>query len=316
MSGKGDAGGEGERASAVRVSAVISSWNKKEDLRQNLEAIRKQTRPFDEVVLVDNRSTDGSIEMVRGQYPFVKLIVMPHSNYGACETFNIGFACAAGELVAILDDDVVLPPTWVATMMAKMEEEDETTAILSSKVVEPGMPDEFKNHPEVNSERYMSTFRGCASMARSHLLEKAGYYDERFFIYGNERDLAARIFNLGCRIKQVPSPEVLHKTPFGMKMGKRSLYFHVRNLWWYLFKHCSVGSILVFFWRQVTSPLRKERDLPTDSVGAIGGLKNITQTPWGLFVALKATLAAFAGLPRCLRQRRVCKAPDFRLPGE
>ena len=154
-------------------------------------------------------------------------------------------------------------------------------------------------------------------MARSDILERAGYYDERFFIYGNERDLSARIMNLGYRLKQVPSIEVLHKTPFGMKMGKRSLYYHVRNLWWYLFKHCSVGSILRFFFRQATAPFhRGSGKFPIDSVGAIGGLKNITQTRGGLLVAVRATLAAFAGLPHCLKHRRVCRAPDFRLPGE
>lgn len=300
----------------VRVSAVISSWNKIEDLRQNLDAIAVQERPFDQVVVVDNRSTDGSIEMVREKYPWAQLVVMPHSNYGACETFNIGFACANGEFTAILDDDVILPPHWVKTMLEKFSTEEDSTAILSSKVVEPGMPDEFRNDPEVNRERFMATFRGCASMARTDRLEEAGYYDEKFFIYGNERDLSARIMNLGCRIKQFPTLEVLHKTPFGMKMGKRSLYYHVRNLWWYLFKNCSVASIFVFFFRQLTGPFRSQENLPKDSVGAIGGMKNITGTPGGVWIAMRATFAAFAGLPYCLKNRKVCKAPDFRLPGE
>ncbi len=303
-------------SSGVTLSAVISSWNKRDDLKANLEGIKKQTRPFDQVVVVDNRSSDGSIEMVRKDFPFANLVVMPHSNYGACETFNIGFACASGDLVAILDDDVVLPPNWAEVMEKRFAGEEETTAILSSKVVEPGMPEEFKNHPEVNRERFMATFRGCASMARRDILEKAGYYDERFFIYGNERDLSARVMNLGCRIKQIPELEVLHSTPFGMKMGKRSLYFHVRNLWWYLFKHCSIGAIFTFFVRQFTSPFRKKTEPIADSVGSIGGIKNITQTRFGLWIAVKATLAAFWGLPYCLKQRKVCKAPDFRLPGE
>ena len=83
--------------------------------------------------------------------------------------------------------------------MAKFRSEPETTAMLSTKVVEPEMPESFRNHPEVNQERYMATFRGCGSVGRRDVLARAGWYDERFFIYGNERDLAARVLNLGYR---------------------------------------------------------------------------------------------------------------------
>jgi len=54
----------------------------------------------------------------------------------------------------------------------------------------------------VNAERYMSTFRGCASLARTHALREANFYDERLFIYGNERDLTCRLLNLGYRVLQ------------------------------------------------------------------------------------------------------------------
>lgn len=300
---------------APTVSAVISSWNKRDDLRENLDALRKQTRLPDEIVLVDNRSTDGSIEMVRAEYPEVRLVVMPDSSYGACETFNIGFATSRGDFIAILDDDVRLPPDWIERMLARMLEEDETIAILSCKVVEPGMPDSYRNHPEVNRERYMATFRGCSSLARRAPLEKAGFYEERLFIYGNERDLTARLMNRGYRVKYFPSIEAFHKTPFGMKAGKRSLFFHVRNLWWFLFRYCSVAQIASFVFRQAW-PFKKKKAVLVESVGAIGGWKNVVSTKGGVLVLFKATFAAFAALPWCLRRREVCRAPDFSLPDQ
>src|SRR4029453_13899235 len=89
------------------------TWNKKDDLRENLAALRAQTRPFDQIVVVDNASRDGTAEMVAREFPGGDLIVMPPDRYGACETFNIGFASARNELVAILDDDIVMQPEWL-----------------------------------------------------------------------------------------------------------------------------------------------------------------------------------------------------------
>ena len=78
------------------VSLVISVWNRKDDLRENLRSCLQQTVPADEIVVVDNCSHDGTPEMVRAEFPQVKLVCMPHSAYGACETFNIGFASEIG----------------------------------------------------------------------------------------------------------------------------------------------------------------------------------------------------------------------------
>ncbi|MFM1872195.1 MAG: hypothetical protein RL398_1617, partial [Planctomycetota bacterium] len=197
------------------VSLVISVWNRKDDLRDNLRAIEAQTVPADQVIVVDNCSKDGTPEMVIAEFPWVHLIRMPHSEYGACETFNVGFASARGEFVGILDDDVILPPTFVADMLAKFAVEPPTTAILSPKVIEPEMPDWYKDSPKVNSERYLATFRGCGSMARAGALREARWYDIRFFIFGNERDLTTRLLNLGYRVKMFPQVEVFHKAPFG-----------------------------------------------------------------------------------------------------
>jgi GT2 family glycosyltransferase len=300
------------------VSLVISVWNRRDDLRENLAAIRQQTVAPDQVVVVDNDSTDGTPEMVIAEFPEVQLIRMPHSAYGACETFNIGFASAYGDFVGILDDDVVLPPDFVERMLAKFEEEPETTAILSPKVVEPEMPDWYRDSPAVNTERYASTFRGCGSMARGEAIRRAGYYDQRFFIFGNERDLTTRLLNLGYRVKMVPSVEVFHKAPFGMRHGKRSLYYHVRNFWLWAFKYLPWSKVLafplVFLKKGLGGKKQGKGGEVTDAVGTIGLFDNIKAVPGGYWICAKATLAALWNLPYCLRHRQVCKAEDFELP--
>lgn len=299
------------------VSLVISVWNRIDDLRENLTAIRKQTVPPLEVIVVDNDSTDGTPEMVVEEFPEVALIRMPHSRYGACETFNIGFASARGSFVGILDDDVILPDDYVERMLEEFAAEPETTAILSPKVVEPKMPQWYLESDAVNTPRYMSTFRGCASMARKHAIAEAGYYDVRLFIFGNERDLTASLLNLGYRVKMVPSIEVFHKAPFGMQQGKRSLYYHVRNFWLYAFKFVPWVTVVTFplkFLAKGLGTKKNKGEVVTDAVGTIGLFDAIRGVPGGYWVCFKATVAALGSLPYCLKRRRVCKAPDFELP--
>lgn len=312
--GRAAAATDASARATAPISCVISTWNKKDDVRENLLALARQELLPAEVVVVDNASKDGTAAMIRAEFPAVKLIVMEHDRKGACETFNIGMKAATQPFTAIMDDDVVAPPSWLRLLHERMLAEPSTTAMVSSKVVEPGMPREFLESPAVNRERYMATFRGCGTLARSDVLKAAGYYDERFFIYGNERDLAARVLALGHRILQYPSAEIFHKTPFGLKAGKRSLYYHVRNFWLYAFKHCSWGQVLHAGFTLGAKGLGLRRGVNTDATGTIGIDRSVKETPGGLWIAVKATLAAIAMLPYCLKHRRVNRAPDFEPP--
>ena len=306
-------------AAGSGASAVISTWNKVEDVRANLEGLRAQTHPFEQIIVVDNASHDGTAAMISAEFPEVHLIVMPHSKYGACETFNVGFAAVQTELTAILDDDVVLPPNWLEGARARLKQEPETTAVVSTKIIEPGMPEAYRNSPAVNEERYMSTFRGCASLARSHVLREAGYYDERLFIYGNERDLTCRILNLGYRVLQFPGVEAFHKTPFGVQMGKRSLYYHARNAWLGMIKYAPLSDLLrmpfLVFTRVLLRSVKSEAEGSVhDATGTIGIGRAVRETPGAWWVLVRASCSVLWNLPYCLRRREPVRAPDFELP--
>lgn len=314
----GAATGADGAADPLATTAVVSTWNKRDDLRENLNGLFAQTRPFADVVVVDNASDDGTAEMVAAEFPKVRLIRMPHSRYGACETFNIGFASAVTPLVAILDDDIVMPPDWLEKSAARLAREPATTAILSTQVVEPGMPESYRTSPSVNRERYMSTFRGCASLARRAALAEAGYYDERLFIYGNERDLTCRLLNRGYRVLQYPEAEVFHKTPFGIKMGKRSLYYHARNAWLSMLKYAPLGDLLAMPWLAARVVLRGQakeaRGDVTDAVGTIGIGRSLRETKGAWWVLVRAAGSVLWNVPYCLGRREPVKSPDFELP--
>jgi GT2 family glycosyltransferase len=298
---------------------VISTWNKRGDVCQNLDALRAQTRPFDEIVVVDNASKDDTARVLRERYPEVRLTVMPHSEYGACETFNIGFASARSALVAILDDDIVMPPAWLERSTARLAAEPASTAIVSTQVVEPGMPESYRLSKTVNEERYMSTFRGCASLARHAAIAKAGYYDERLFIYGNERDLTCRLLNLGFRVLQYPGVSVFHKTPFGIKLGKRSLYYHARNAFLSMLKYAPAAELirlpfLALFQVLLRGEKKEAEGSVRDAVGTIGIGRSVRETPGAWWVLVKATASILYNLPYCWKHRQPCTHEDFELP--
>jgi GT2 family glycosyltransferase len=299
----------------------MTSFNKRDDVRENLAAIFRQGLPFEEVIVVDNASTDGTQEMIRREFPQVRLVVMPHSGYGACETFNVGFASSRTPLTAILDDDIVMPPDWLERATRRLVQEPPTTAIVSTKVVEPGMPDSHRDSPAVNTERYMSTFRGCASLARTAALREAGFYDERLFIYGNERDLTCRLLSLGYRVLQYPGTEVFHRTPFGIKPGPRSLYYHARNAWLTMLKYAPLEDLLRMPFLVLSRVVLRGRDREaagevTDAVGTIGIGAALRETPGAPLIVLRALGSVLWNLPYCLRNRRPVTAEDFELPLE
>lgn len=301
------------------ATAVICTWNKRDVLRANLDSLRAQTQPFASIVVVDNASTDGTGELLAREYPEVRLVRMPHSRYGACETFNIGFACATTPLIAILDDDIVLPPDWLERASARLAAEPPSTAILSTKVVEPGMPESYRDAPEVNRERYMSTFRGCGSLARREALERAGGYDERLFIYGNERDLTCRLLNLGYRVLQHPQVVTYHMNPFGVRMGPRSLYYHARNAWLTQLKYAPLGDLLRMPWLVLTRVLLRSRGSEgagavADATGTIGIGKSLRETPGAPWILCKAAWSVLLHLPYCWKHRQPVRAPDYELP--
>ncbi len=301
------------------ATAVISTWNKSDEVRDNLLSLRKQTLPFESIVVVDNASTDETQAMIAREFPEVRLICMPNSAYGACETFNIGFASVQTPLTAILDDDVELPPDWLEKTTRRIVREPDTTAVVSTKVVEPGMPDSYLHSESLNSERYMSTFRGCGSLARSAALAEAGYYDERLFIYGNERDLTCRLLNLGYRVLQYPEAETFHRQPFGIQMGKRSLYYHARNAWLGMLKYAPLSDLarmpfLVLFKVILRGKETEAKGQVTDATGTIGIGSSIRNTPGSVGILFKAALSVLANVPYCLKHRKPVRSEDFDLP--
>ncbi len=283
------------------MSVVICSWNRKDYLRSTLQSVQNQTYSDIEIIVVDNRSEDGSIEMVRKEFPKVKLIIMPDSFYGACETFNIGFANSTGEFIAILDDDVSLIPEWIERIVAKFHKEPNKTALIASKIIGPaGLT--WPSKEKQDSEFLCGDFVGAGAMVRRDALNRTRYYPKEYFVFWNEEVLAAQLLNLGYRLLYLPSAITYHKCVISQRMSRRRFYFVNRNkLWTYwMYEPLSI-AIPKSIWHLVVN---------------LGYFNYLIQGKVRALYAvtyLKSTLDALKGLPTCLRNRQVVRSLYWRI---
>lgn len=222
------------------MSIVITTWNNKQILRDCLKSLEKQSVKPSEVIVVDNCSKDGTVKMVKSEFPHVKMVAMPNSNHGACETLNIGFKLAKNKYVAVIDDDVILPRDWISNMLSRFGKEPETTGAISTKVIEPGMPKSEKKERKPFYRK--SGFHGCGTVFLRKALYKAGLYPEEYFIYVNETNLSAKLMNADYEILQYDKVKTYHKKQYGIRMGTRSIYFHTRNTLWLHFEFLSLKN--------------------------------------------------------------------------
>src|SRR5260370_16125619 len=105
---------------APRVAAVIPHWNRRDLLHTLLESLRAQTRPFDEIIVADNGSTDDSVDLAERAGARVLRL---GRNFGFAVAVNRAIETTVAEWVAILNNDVILDPDWIPGNLSGPEQE-------------------------------------------------------------------------------------------------------------------------------------------------------------------------------------------------
>lgn len=214
----------------TRVAAVIPNWEGRAWLPGCLAAIEGQTRPFDEVIVVDNGSTDSSPQLVRRDYGWVRLITLGR-NTGFAVACNRGVAAAAGcDAVALINTDVVMEPDWLERMVAALESAP-AAASVACKMVDLDDPGVIYDAGDVlrrdgacdQRGRFLpddgrwdapgEVFAACAGAAlyrRAAFLAAGGGFDERFFAYLEDVDLGLRLRAAGWTCRYEPRAIARH----------------------------------------------------------------------------------------------------------
>lgn len=205
------------------VAIVIPNWNGERWLRGCLDSIGAQTRAPQEVIVVDNGSGDGSLALLRREYPDVRVIELSH-NTGFAHAANVGVAAAAAAVVALVNTDVVLSEDWLERLTARLAD-DPGVAAVACKMVDLQDPDVLYDAGDVlrrdgvcvqrgrrrrDDGRYDApgeVFAACAGagLYRREPVLALGGFDERFFSYLEDVDLGLRLRLAGWRCAYEPA---------------------------------------------------------------------------------------------------------------
>lgn len=215
------------QTSTIKTSIVVLNWNGKHFLKDCLESLKLTLAENREILVVDNGSTDGSIELVNEQYPFVRLIKNSH-NLGFSKAVNIGIRESKGKYVALLNNDIIVLPGWIDELESELDKHPKV-GFCASRMILYSQPDtldcagngfsQFMTYsigyirpdgPEHDQTRRV--FGACAGAAiyRKELFEKVGYFDEDFFINTEDNDLSLRANLYGFHCHYVSAAKVLH----------------------------------------------------------------------------------------------------------
>jgi len=225
------------------VSAVIVSWNQRRFLDGCLDALRGQQYPHLDITVVDNGSTDGSPEWVAQHYPSVSLLGLA-TNLGFAHAFNQGARHARGGLVLSLNPDVIPLPNFIAEMVCAIAAESRVGMVAPKllRADNPALLDSTglfidrrrrpydRGQGEVDRGQYDTLFDvfgacGAAALYRRALLEDLAmdgqYFDEGFFAYCEDADLAWRAQLRGWRCRYAPQAIATHVRGWGDTLRRR-----------------------------------------------------------------------------------------------
>jgi hypothetical protein len=214
------------------VSVVVLTCSGREKkLFRCLNSIQSSRYKNIETILVANNCSPTLIKQIKSKFPKVKPIWLP-ANTG-CFGRNVGYANANGKYILSLDDDITIFPETIGKAVEIFERKPEKTAVLALNVYNPQT-----NHYYGSPSKWLTSFPAAGVMFKKNLLDKVGYYDKDFFLWGEEDDLVLRILDAGYRIEFLKDVIVNHSEKPG-KLRKRQIFLNARNKAWLNIKHFS-----------------------------------------------------------------------------
>ncbi|MEA3467342.1 MAG: glycosyltransferase family 2 protein [Thermodesulfobacteriota bacterium] len=230
------------------VTVVIPVWNSGAWIPDCLKGLAQQTFQDFSIVLVDNGSTDGSVDRLRAQCPANLNVISFPVNQGFAVAVNKGIRSATAKYVVLLNVDTIAEPQWLTELVRVMEQCPEDVGALASGMVRMDNPDLVDDAGDILSWYGSASKRGhgkpvqeyqqqdevfsvCAGAAlfRKDFFDQVGLFDERFVSYLEDIDLCLRGKIAGYKYIYVPTARVLHEGHSAGVVGSYYAYLMTRN---------------------------------------------------------------------------------------
>jgi len=240
---------------APLVSIIIPHWNGIDVVTECLRSLQKSTYSNIEIIVVDNNSTDDSVNQIRKK--FQKVILFENiKNEGYAGGCNRGAEIAKGKYLVFLNNDTVQKPNWIVPLV-EMLEKNKNIAAVQPKILNyydkkkfdyaggaggkmdflcfPFARGRIFNEQEIDSKQYDSKEKvfwssGTAFMVRTSVFEQIGKFDEIFFAHMEEIDLCWRFYLAGHEVWCDPKSVIYHKNAVTLPMyTEKKYYLNHRN---------------------------------------------------------------------------------------
>lgn len=311
--------------SVPKVSIIIVNWNGLAYLPACLDSLERQTFRDFETILVDNGSIDGSRELLRQSYPWVRLVELDF-NSGFSGGNNAGLTLAKGEFVVVLNNDTVAEADWleelvrvaaahpgagqVGCRICSLADRDLIDS-LGHGVCADGM-----SRGRYRLQRWSMVAEGlapveemffgtaCVSLYRKKALDEAGFFDDDMFAFAEDTDLGLRLRWYGWDALLATNAVVYHHySGTGGVFSPFKLYLVERNHYWVAVKNFPLGSLLLVPFHTLVRYLVQAKVVLSGE--GSGGEFAASGSRLAIISALvRGTFAALAGLPRMLAKRR------------
>lgn len=241
----------------MKITIVIPNYNGKHFMEPCLASLSRQTYKDFEILVVDNASTDRSIEYLKENYPDVKIIALDQ-NYGFSKAVNSGIRHSSAPYVILLNNDTTVDPHFVDEMRKAIEQSPRIFSV-SSKMIQMYHPELIDSagdlytlpgwgvcrgvgRPVSNYSEADEIFSACAgaSIYRRRVFQKIGYFDENHFAYLEDIDIGYRAKIYGYKNMYCPAALVRHVgsgtsgskyNAFKVKLSARNnIYVNYKNM--------------------------------------------------------------------------------------
>lgn len=259
------------------LSIVIVNWNTRELLAQCLTSILAQVEPTQtEIWVVDNASSDHSVELLRDRFPSVKFI-SSRVNLGFAAANNLALRRAHGKFILLLNPDTIVGPGAIARLADFLDAHADVGAVAPRLVNPDGslqvscepFPtlfrefwrlfhlDRWRRFASYAPTRWMQSTpqrvdvaRGACLMVRRSVFEQLGWFDEQFFMYSEEVDLCRRLACAGYAVVWLPDAQVMHLGAQSTRQVEDAMFFQLyKGKIQYFRKH--YGTVAAWIYRAI-----------------------------------------------------------------